>query len=354
MATWGDSAHEIPSSTLLRRGLGLTTLISLLLGSSESDALFSLMDHISSVDLDGTHWILQQCHCCLGNERRFWLQMVKLYVNILTKAHAERVMSMATSNLADILESLLEQKRSTMSEPDIAIIRTKLASLPHSVSRMSNWGRDMVDSDLRLHGCILAIQSTSLDDWSAAPQVKESLESWRHKIRFAIRDETVCYIILFLVLANFFKEFTTRYSAVISMKSFIQASHTPRPPVDAEPFLLGIYLILYDMLNDDDEELRDISTITASYVLQSSLDGAASALVPLATSSRLAQFLATNFQTSPIILQQAIQRLTGQQIKLSSHISNDRSKRNICRIKSRKVLLTLHGYSPCPPTFLLP
>lgn len=108
------------------------------------------------------------------------------------------------------------------------------------------------------------------------------------------------------------------------MKSFIQTSHASRPPVEAEPFLLDIYLILYDMLNDDDEELRDISAIAASYVLanrQGSPAEAASTLVPLATSHRLAQFLATSYQTSPHLLHEAIQRLTGQRIKISSFSS---------------------------------
>lgn len=130
------------------------------------------------------------------------------------------------------------------------------------------------------------------------------------------------YIILLpllFILANISQEFTTRHSAVASMKSFIQASHAAGPPSEAVPFLLDIYLILYDMLNDDDEELRDISAIAASYVLanhQGSPGGSASTLVPLAASARLAQFLATNYQASPALLHGAIRRLIGQQIKI--------------------------------------
>lgn len=104
------------------------------------------------------------------------------------------------------------------------------------------------------------------------------------------------------------------------MLSVIQASHTHPPPADARPFPLDIYLVLYDMLNDDDEELRDISAVAASYVLanrQESAEEATFALVPLATSSRLAQSLATNYHTSSSLLRETIQRLTGQQIKMS-------------------------------------
>ncbi|KAK2756662.1 hypothetical protein FQN54_005107 [Arachnomyces sp. PD_36] len=301
-----DPTRTIHSSTLLRKALGLTTLLSLLLGRSDLEASCALLDNISTVDPDASQWILEQCHRCLRDNKPLWSQMIQLYVNILTNPYAESVMTMATSNLADLLESFLDDGPCAAPELDIATMRTELAAIPSEVSQTSIWGRDIVDADLRLHGCILAIQSTS-DQFLGSPQRKASLEMWCHKLRFALREET---------------EFTTRYSAVVSMKTFIQASLASRPSADVEPFPLDVYLILYDMLNDDDEELRDISTISCSYILktlQNSRESDSSALVPLAASSQLARFLAKNYQESPQILHETIRRLTGQDVKLPAN-----------------------------------
>lgn len=191
-----DSIHSTCSnhqSTLLRTALGLTTQISLLLECSEPQALFSLIDHVSSVDPDAAQWILQECHRCLGHNRRLWTQKIKLYVDILTKSHAENVKAAATSNLADILESFLEVGPSILSEVNTATIRVELALLPNQVSRMSTWGRDIVDSDLRLHGCVLAFQFLSSDPWNSDLQILHILEIWCLKLRYAIQDESVHY-----------------------------------------------------------------------------------------------------------------------------------------------------------------
>lgn len=105
------------------------------------------------------------------------------------------------------------------------------------------------------------------------------------------------------------------------MKSFIQTTHVTGPPAEAEPCLQDIYLMLYDMLNDDDEELRGISANTASIVLgchQGPRGGQGFPRVPLAAASGLAHYLATNYNTSPCLLKEAIQRLTGQRIQPSS------------------------------------
>lgn len=188
--TRNDAAH---SSTLLRRALGLTIQVSLFLDCSESRALFSLIDHVISLDHDAAQWILEECHRRLGHKRRFWSQMITFYVHILTKTYTEKVMAVATSNLADILESFLVDGPSAASEMNASTIFNELALLPSQVSRMSTWGRDMVDSDLRLHGCTLAFQLICPDRRTSALQSSHLWTMWCHKLRFAIEDETVCY-----------------------------------------------------------------------------------------------------------------------------------------------------------------
>lgn len=189
-STDGINTH---SSTLLRRALGLTTQVSLLLEFSEPQALFSLIDQVSNADPDAAQWILHECHQFLGHNRRLWCQNIKLYVNILTKTHAEKVKTAATSNLVDILESFLESGPSALSEVNTTSIWAQLVLLPNRDSRISIWGRDMVDSDLRLHGCILAFQSLSPGGWNLVLQDSRFLKAWCLRLRFAIQDETVYY-----------------------------------------------------------------------------------------------------------------------------------------------------------------
>jgi hypothetical protein len=57
---------------------------------------------------------------------------------------------------------------------------------------------------------------------------------------------------------------------------------------------LSLFSILYDLLNDDDEEIRDMAASTASFVLKSAA-GAISQLCPLAASYRLSGYLAQTF-----------------------------------------------------------
>ena len=154
----------------------------------------NLIDRVSNVDPDATQWVLRQCHNRLVYEKGMWAKLMQLYTSILTKDHAECVMVVATSNLADIIESLLGSKFGALPKSDISMVETALVSLPNRVSQMPSWGRELVDADLRLHGCILAVQSTSLAQQTVSWEITQSLEIWCYKLRFALQDETVRYI----------------------------------------------------------------------------------------------------------------------------------------------------------------
>jgi hypothetical protein len=74
------------------------------------------------------------------------------------------------------------------------------------------------------------------------------------------------------------------------------------------------------MLNDDDEELRDMSASTASWVLSHSSvsPDADVTLAPLNASALLADFIVKNYSDSALLGQQVLQYLTGQQPRLSA------------------------------------
>jgi hypothetical protein len=83
--------------------------------------------------------------------------------------------------------------------------------------------------------------------------------------------------------------------------------------------LLEIYLVLYDMLNDDDEELRDLAASTASWVLSCSSVSPtkAVALSPLNASELLSKFIAENYANSRLLCQRTMAYIADQEPRLS-------------------------------------
>lgn len=97
------------------------------------------------------------------------------------------------------------------------------------------------------------------------------------------------------------------------------AGKTPR----TEDVFLDVYLILYDMLNDDDEELRDLAASTASWVLScSSVSPAKSiSLSPLNASRLLSEFVAVNYGDSQLLNTRVLRYVLGQETRLGSAVS---------------------------------
>lgn len=83
--------------------------------------------------------------------------------------------------------------------------------------------------------------------------------------------------------------------------------------------LLDVYFILYDLLNDDDEEIRDVAASTASWVLSYSSVSPGSAVVlgPLNASSLLASFITEHYSDSSHFARRVIRYLTGQEPRIS-------------------------------------
>lgn len=83
--------------------------------------------------------------------------------------------------------------------------------------------------------------------------------------------------------------------------------------------LLDVYLVLYDMLNDDDDEIRDVAASAASWVLsRSSVSPDADvALAPLNASALLADFIIDNYSDSALLGQRVLRYLTGQEPRIS-------------------------------------
>lgn len=85
----------------------------------------------------------------------------------------------------------------------------------------------------------------------------------------------------------------------------------PDQPSQTSPVFLELYVILYDMLNDDDDELRDFAAPIASWVLSNSsiFPDRTVDLAGIPARESLVEFLSTNFNKQRTLFHHAVKRL---------------------------------------------
>lgn len=104
-----------------------------------------------------------------------------------------------------------------------------------------------------------------------------------------------------------------------SVRSFSKTLRPQGGSARTDAALLDVYLVLYDMLNDDDEELREIAATSASWALSYSSVSPTSALAlgPLNASELLATFITEHYSDSVYFARRVIRYLTGQESRIS-------------------------------------
>lgn len=118
--------------------------------------------------------------------------------------------------------------------------------------------------------------------------------------------------------------FDARFAAAQSV-SALQHIWTMSPSSKSTgPLLLGLTFVLYDMLTDDDDEIRDTAALATTKLLQAHVSSSSppsseqrtiTPAVPILTTHRLANFLITTFAPSrpgsEALCKEALRRLTG-------------------------------------------
>ena len=258
---------------------------------------------VSVFDADAATWILEQLEEKLDKVERLRKPLIDFYSFIILNEAPSSVKTVAVSNFASILEELLSCQEETMS--GLALPCDDLTKAFRPEADIKSWNRHATDSALRLQGCLLTIRGSSTEGHPlSSSSVKQDIHGWVVKLRSALSEEI---------------EFTTRFAAVKSLHSFSRSLRPAGGSPRADSSLLDIYLILYDMLNDDDEELRDIAASTASWVLSYSSvsPNAAVALGPLNASALLANFILDQYADSVQLTRRVIRYLTGQEPRIS-------------------------------------
>ncbi|KAL3439309.1 putative death-receptor fusion protein-domain-containing protein [Aspergillus tetrazonus] len=276
--------------SLLRRELAWAmTLKALTKGDTEN--LEAFLQKVATLDSNACQWLLERLHETFAAKDEYTKLLAGLYASIIVGKLPLEVKIPAISNLASYLQVALETKDAALIP---ALAWEDLAAQVKIGSTSKGFNRDRADAGLQLEGCLIGLKSITRDHEILETEVRE----WATRLRFALAEET---------------EFSTRYAAATSISAFARAYRPPEQPPRVDQTFLEIYLILYDLLNDDDEELRDIAASTASYVLSYSSVSPQKAVVlsPMNASELFATFVADNFSSSKLLFTRATRYILG-------------------------------------------
>lgn len=97
--------------------------------------------------------------------------------------------------------------------------------------------------------------------------------------------------------------FDTRFAAVSSLRSFLAAA--PFSFSAPNPAYLPVLVCLYDALNDDDEDVRDVASLAARPILDNQL------LLPLEAADRLLARISASFAHDAALRTLVVSRMAG-------------------------------------------
>ncbi|KAI9843613.1 MAG: hypothetical protein M1837_006195 [Sclerophora amabilis] len=181
-----------------------------------------------------------------------------------------------------IRESLLERLGSALQWPPSLIVGNPSAA----------------EADLRLRGSALAAECRFYNNWP--DKVRTKIRMWTCMLHEAGKET---------------QDDSTRFGAVLSLKAFRLVFRPDHDRTNTHPFLLPLYLVLYDTLNDDDNEIRNAAASLVSWILTDpSKDRVTFSIVPPAASQKLCEWLAASYSVSTALHISAIGRLTGSQV----------------------------------------
>lgn len=104
--------------------------------------------------------------------------------------------------------------------------------------------------------------------------------------------------------------FNTRFAAAQSICALHHLWTASTSTSQHSPHVLGLGLILYDMLQDDDDEIRDLAALATSTFLSVTSNKKVSPTVPILATSHLLTHLLTLFPKSAALATHALRRLT--------------------------------------------
>ncbi|KAK2868039.1 hypothetical protein FQN49_003220 [Arthroderma sp. PD_2] len=284
------------SSSLLLESITFGYLVMGILLNSSLETLAEFIQTVSAVDVDVVPSILKRFHQAFTGHASSRRDRLKLYCHIINEAPSKQAKLTATSNLATELEAIqeaIEVYPQSLDKLDFLLSWSASFDISEGENEQV-WDREMVDASLRLQGCLLSMNvRCSPNILDSDPKVSVGLNKLVQQLSFSMRDETV---------------FTTRLAAVTSLKSVVSGLKAAGIKFSATPILVDAVFVLYDMLNDDDVELREMATLIASQVLA---DQSIVFRLPAAAAAEITDFLTINYSSLLQVFEGGLKRFLG-------------------------------------------
>jgi hypothetical protein len=272
----GQVSFRRPFESQLRTSLGLNRCLLILLGvHGRSGNLARTFQEVAADDLDSALSIFQgvQCHGSF-DQHALWL-LLDLCTLVISDYDDETVVSTAMYGLSSSLEAALAR------DNDIALPTMAKASalLTRFKGLAYNGSRDFFNATMRGLGTVFTHKLRERPMLSDDGTLSAVLDLWITMLRSAAVDMT---------------EAPTRLNAAESLHCFRHslAKSRDRGLVNGE---VKLYSILYDGLNDDEEEIREVAASTTSFILTSASGGERLQLCPVAACHRFSAYQAECF-----------------------------------------------------------
>ncbi|KAG8212344.1 Cell cycle-associated protein [Trichophyton interdigitale] len=284
------------SSSLLLESIAFSYLMTGVLLKSSIDDLAQFIRTVSTVDVDVAASILGRFSIASFGHLSSRSDRLKLYCRIITDGLSKDTRLTAISSLSDELEAIqesAEESHADFSELDFLISWSSTLPISESLGEPL-WGRKMTDATIRLQGCLHSLHiRQSPDILNSNSTVVERFNELVQQLSASMRDETV---------------FTTRFAAVTSLNSLVIGLRAANVQFSETPILIDVMFVLYDMLNDDDVEIREAATLVASKALA---DDLTVFRLPAASASAIAALLTRQYAGSSRVFEGALQRFLG-------------------------------------------
>ncbi|KAF3482664.1 uncharacterized protein GIQ15_01988 [Arthroderma uncinatum] len=259
------------SSSLLLESITFSYLtMGVLLGSSLEE-LAEFIRTVSDVDVDVIPSGLKRFHQVFVGHSYSRRDRLNLYCSIITEAPSKQAKLVAISSLSTELEEIQESTdKYPRSLDEFGFLQPWLPSFNVLEEEEEPlWDREMVDASVRLQGCLISLNIR------CTPKILDS-------------DST----------------FAASFKRLIRQLSFSMRDET----FPATPILVDVLFVLYDMLNDDDVELREEATLIAAQVLA---DQSMVFRLPAAAAAGITDILANHFHGSVQSFEEGLKRFLG-------------------------------------------
>ncbi|KAI9762967.1 MAG: hypothetical protein M4579_000030 [Chaenotheca gracillima] len=299
-------AQSAPCDTLLDATLKLAAVENLCIQyliDEDFEAMEHLLTYLAKFDTDTANSGLDTLSSLMteASERVIHLlpRIISIYLELACLGQSCRVETKLKDGLAILMEIWVLQTHFIPLDPKIPDLVSKFVASVQWPQTTGVQCPSAKEADLHLRGAIMACACTheGLD----SDVIRTKLKMWDCMLQEAGRDTQT----------KVAEAISTRLAAVSALKAFERVFRFPNENPTCHGSLLPLYLTLYDSLNDDDDEVRDISASVVSWIFSDpSKGGATVSLIPIAASQMLSAWLGTTYAGSNIFIVHVISRLT--------------------------------------------